>query len=212
MIRLVLLSEWKESLPSDLEQRIVNLVGKDKPKLGYIPSRTDPERTYFYPAKQQLDQVGFVDYLYFDVDEAFEKKLLGNLGNCDAIFLSGGNTFHFLSRLRERNMLSWLRDYVKNGGVLIGVSAGAMILTENILAADYVDAKYLAGSSLHPSEYGGAALAGFHFYPHWQGDSRQMEAIEALKEKGRKIYACPDGSGIVIEGDKREHFGHVIEF
>ncbi|WP_051353341.1 Type 1 glutamine amidotransferase-like domain-containing protein [Thalassobacillus devorans] len=212
MIRLVLLSEWKESLPGDLEHRIMNLVGKDKPKLGYIPSQTDPEGTYFYPAKQQLEQAGFVDYLYFDVDQAFEKKLLGNLGNCDAIFLSGGNTFYFLNRLRERNMLSWLREYAEKGGVLIGVSAGAMILTESILAAEYVDAKYLAGSYLHPTEYGGIALADFHFYPHWKGDFRQLEAVKDLTGMGSKVYACPDRSGIVIEGNKREYFGHVIEF
>ncbi|GGD01256.1 hypothetical protein GCM10007216_34960 [Thalassobacillus devorans] len=213
MQRLVLLSEWKTDISSELEKRIMSLIGKERPLLGYIPSQTDSDGTYYYTMKNRLDRLGFFDYVYCDIDEAFETRVLGNLGNCDAIFLSGGNTFHFLARLRERQMLDWLRSYVDRGGVIIGVSAGAMIMTENIKTAEFVDVKYLGSSPLSPSQYTALGLVDFYFYPHWIEEPSQHRAINELKRSDNTaIFACLDGGGIVIDGDIREYFGHLIEY
>ena len=46
---------------------------------------------------------------------------------CDAIHLTGGNTFQFSYWLRERGLDAELKRYAKAGGVLIGVSAGAIL-------------------------------------------------------------------------------------
>lgn len=214
MKRLVLLSEWRDDISSEFEKRIVSLIGKERSKLGYIPSQTDPDGTYYYPMKNRLDRLGFSGYVYCDIDEEFEARVLEDLGNCDAIFLSGGNTFHFLARLRERGMLDWLRGYVNRGGVVIGVSAGAMIMTDNINVAEYVDAKYLASSQLSSSQYGALGLVDFYFYPHWTEEPSQQRAIKELKrsDNNTTIFACPDGGAIVIDGVKREYFDHLIEY
>ncbi|MBM7554338.1 Type 1 glutamine amidotransferase-like domain-containing protein [Thalassobacillus pellis] len=209
----VFISDWKTPLSNALEERIRGLIGKDKPLIGYIPSRTDEERRYFYPIKQQFDRLGAAGYVYCDVDKAFDPFVLGNLYNCKAIFLSGGNTFHFLTVLKSNGMIEWLKKYAEDGGVLIGLSAGGMIMTADILAAEFVDAKYLPESSMEKSEYGGIGLADFHFYPHWEGSKNQLCAVEELKKlTSSPVIACPDGSGMVIMGDRFEFYGNLIEF
>jgi len=70
--------------------------------------------------------------LYFDVDKEYDEKKIEELLACDAIFLSGGNTYYFLNSLRKRKFLPKLREYVRIGGILIGVSAGSIIMSKTI--------------------------------------------------------------------------------
>ena len=73
--------------------------------------------------------------VYYDLDQEYQPDQLGVLLSCDAVHLSGGNTFTFLYRLRQRGMIEVLQQYAANGGVLIGTSAGAMLLTRAIATA-----------------------------------------------------------------------------
>ncbi|MFD1019270.1 Type 1 glutamine amidotransferase-like domain-containing protein [Thalassobacillus hwangdonensis] len=202
MKRLVLLSDWKQPLHDGGEEKISKLIGKSAPVLGYIPSQTDPERRYFQPMKRNFERIGVTSYVYMDVDQEFDPCLLSELEKCDAIFLSGGNTFHFLACLQKRDMLEWLRSYVENGGVLIGLSAGAMVMASSIEIAELVDAKYVHTSTLDNNE--ALNLVDFHFYPHWQGTAEETQAVHQFAQP---VIACEDGGGIIIDGSYMEHFG-----
>ena len=70
--------------------------------------------------------------VYFKLDVAYTPERMTDLLACDAIHLTGGDTFYFLHWLRQRGMLSSLQRYVAEGGLLIGVSAGAILMTANI--------------------------------------------------------------------------------
>jgi dipeptidase E len=112
---------------------------------------------------------------YFELGDGYNPDELDTLLTCDAIHLSGGNTYYFLHWLRVRNLLIRLREYVARGGVLIGVSAGAILMTPNIGSASLCGDMPLEGMT----DYAALGLVDFAFVPHLNEKNR-LGAVEGL--------------------------------
>jgi hypothetical protein len=50
----------------------------------------------------------------------------------NAIYFCGGNTSYLLKRINETGFNEILMEYIKNGGIYIGVSAGSIIMANNL--------------------------------------------------------------------------------
>jgi len=131
MKKLVLHSDQIQG-HKEVDLAFIELLGKKSPRLAYIPSQSDFERKYFNQKVEWYKQFGITDLLYFDVDKEYDEKKNDELFACDAIFLSGGNTYYFLNSLKKREFLPKLREYVRKGGILIGVSAGSIIMSKTV--------------------------------------------------------------------------------
>ncbi|MGP4081867.1 Type 1 glutamine amidotransferase-like domain-containing protein [Pseudalkalibacillus sp. R45] len=205
MSHLIMLSNIDEHLDKGLEKKIRQIVSEKGPTLGYIPSQYDAPKHYFNRMKPHLQRFGFDQYVYFDIDKEYEPENLDALSSCDAIYLSGGNTYYFLKNLRSRNMLSFLQDFVKTGGVLIGVSAGAMMMSPTIEVAQFLDPNDVRLADLEALN-----LVQLHFLTHFIDRIRMTEEIEAfLTRSSIPLYLCQDRAGIVIEQGKLECYGKV---
>ncbi len=207
-MKLVLYSDQEITENHIIDQRLLELIGKPNPTIGYISSH-DPERFYFKQKYDYYVSLGASLEPYFELDNSFDRESLAQLLRCDAVHLSGGNTFYFLYWLKERNMLPVLKDYVAKGGVLIGVSAGAIIMTRDISTAT------LCGDEepSEPTDRSALGLVEFQFLPHFESSSGMVAAISQLQNSNSKtLYACPDGCGIVINGKDLEIFGQVEKF
>ncbi|UYZ23785.1 Type 1 glutamine amidotransferase-like domain-containing protein [Mesobacillus jeotgali] len=206
MRKLVLLSDLRNMNPA-LIRKIKNITGGQSLRLAYIPSRTDKERWYFDKAKPEFSEMDITDFFYFDVDEDFESSQLVEFTSCDAIFLSGGNTYQFLKNLKDRNIFKHIKQMVNEGKPLIGVSAGSMIMSKSIKIAAFHDE-----NEVQLNELSGLELVDFEFMPHWNREKDQLE--ELLKyslTQEESIFTCNDGDGIVIEGDEIEFYGDIKE-
>lgn len=67
----------------------------------------------------------FVYDLYYDVDTVI-------LETYDVIYLCGGDPYYLLKRVRERGFDKKLEQFIKDGGVVVGVSAGSMIFADDM--------------------------------------------------------------------------------
>ena len=132
MKKLVLHSDQIQD-HKEVDLAFIELLGKKSPRLAYIPSQSDLQRKYFNQRVEWYKLFGITDLLYFDVDKEYDEKKIEELLACDAIFLSGGNTYYFLNSLKKRKFLPKLREYVRIGGILIGVSAGSILLCQKQL-------------------------------------------------------------------------------
>jgi dipeptidase E len=207
--KLVLYSD--QTLPENrvIGYRLLELLKKNNPRLGYIPSSYDPERFYFAQTHHYYATLGVSLQDYFDYDTPLSSETALKLFDCDAIHLSGGNTFHFLHWLRNRNMPQVLKDYVAEGGVLIGVSAGAILMTPDIstttLCGDEEPSEPIDKTSL--------GLVDFQFLPHFESNTKMSVEVSKLpSEYGNIVYGCPDGCGVVVDGSDIEVFGDVETF
>lgn len=145
--------------------------------------------------------------LYVELDVAYDPDLLEPLFACDAIHLSGGNTYYFLYWLQQRGLQERLRHYANHQGVLIGTSAGAIIMTPKISSAQ------LCGDAPYPllTTDQGLNLVDFAFAPHVQDtpeDSARMQSY--ADQQKRVLYGCHDGDGIIVAGDTVTMVGNVI--
>jgi dipeptidase E len=136
------------------------------------------------------------------------------IGRSDIVYLAGGNTFYFLAHLRSSGLLDELAKFARRGGVIAGLSAGALILTPHIGLAGYPDFDRDANDvGLARSRRQGLGLVDFEFFPHYRRSKRYREALCAYSSDGRgPVYACSDGSGIVVEGDRFTAHGDVWQF
>ncbi|WP_391559780.1 Type 1 glutamine amidotransferase-like domain-containing protein [Robertmurraya sp.] len=206
MQRLVLLSDINQLHPI-LVYRLRELIGGKTFTLGYIPSQTDRDGIYFNKSKSFFSSIGINNFVYFDVDEEYDERRMEELLRCDGVYLSGGNTFSFLERLKTRGMIENIRRMVEAGKPLIGVSAGAIMMSDTINMAGFIDnntigLKYLSALQLVP----------FEFMPHWSRHRSQLAQLREYSSRtGKKIYACCDGNGIIVTDGEVEGYGDIVE-
>lgn len=206
MSKLVLLSDLR-NLNRNLKKKINELTSQKPFKLAYIPSQTDKDRWYFEKAKPEFKELGFTDFLYFDVDQEFDGSQIEELESCDGIFLSGGNTYLFLKNLQERNIVGCIKEMVEKGKLLIGVSAGSIIMSKSIKIAEFHDQ-----NEVQLNDLTGLGLVDFEFMPHWDREQdKQGELLNYSLHQEESIFTCNNGDGIVIEGDKVEFYGNIKE-
>lgn len=182
----------------EMDQAVFDLIGKKFPKIGYIPSSSDIERKYYTEMKDYYQQYGISELFYFDLDQEFEKERIKELGKCDAIHLSGGNTYRFLYHIKRQKFDSFLKDYAKSGKVLIGISAGGIIMTPTITTTTLYEGDV---NDVGIKNFKALGLVNFEFFPHFGNAGKEKSVREYSKKTHRFIYACKDGTGITIDGE-----------
>jgi dipeptidase E len=154
------------------------------------------------------NQLGIKSIDYYDLDLEYEENRFNTIFENDAIHLSGGNTFFFLSLLQKRNAMGLLRSYVNKGGILIGVSAGSILTTPTIEMAGY--GKDADENHVGLMDKQALALVDFEFSPHWDASDETLDSLrDYALTKSTTIYACKDGAGIVVDGEVIELYGDV---
>ncbi|MBD2019750.1 Type 1 glutamine amidotransferase-like domain-containing protein [Leptolyngbya sp. FACHB-36] len=207
MRRLVLYSDQAIAANRQVDQYLLQLLGTTAARIGYISSSTDPTRQYFTLKRQYYQQYDLELVLYVELDVEYNPDLLDPLFACDAIHLSGGNTYYFLYWLQQRGLIERLQHYANHQGVLIGVSAGAILMTPEIASAQ------LCGDEPYPplTTCQGLDLVNFAFVPHVQDTPESQVCMQAYANHQQQVlYGCHDGDGIVVAGETVTLVGNVV--
>jgi len=205
--KLALYSDQHINQSPKMDERLLSLIDKQHPTIGFIPSSTDPERTWFKQQQSYYKSLGADLSVYFELETKYEPDKTKDLFACDAIHLSGGSTYNFLYWLRQRGFTPLLRDYVSNGGVLIGVSAGAILMTPELSTTHLCGEK----PSHDLTDLSALNLVDFAFLPHINKINLVEEKlIEYSITHGRKIFGCYDGDGIIVDSDNIECIGNLM--
>lgn len=186
---------------------------KNRPKtMTYVPSTHENGEIFFRRFKKRYSKYGVKRFRYFPVDSDFLAKEMREALKSDVIYLAGGNTFYFLKHLRESGFLDELKAFARRGGVIAGLSAGAIILTPHIFLAGYPphegDQNEVRLKNLKSLD-----LVDFEFLPHYSNSAKTNTLVASYSRSlSYPILACPDGSGIVIDGDEVRIFGPAYIF
>jgi dipeptidase E len=211
-LRLVFYSGGQVDSNKRIHLALSKLTGKKARSITYIPFTHENGLHYFNRFKKRYQKFGFKKFRYLAVDSDFLQKEVREALKSDVIYLAGGNTFYFLKHLRESGFLKKLVQYAKRGGVLAGLSAGAIILTEHIK---------LAGYPLHEGDENevrlknlkSMGLVDFEFLPHYTNSNKtNMAMLKYSRRSKNLIIACPDGSGIIYAGATMQLLGPVYAF
>lgn len=184
---------------------LLDAIGKEQPNVAYISSEPDPDRHFFRQKQEYYGQIGIELSIYYDENTLWSCKSIEGLCQYDAIHLSGGNTFRFLSWIRQHNLIDGLRKYVELGGVLIGTSAGSILMTPSIETA------LLCGDNnqFGETDFRSMGMTDFYYLPH-QNANFDFEVISKFDlDKKRKVMCAADGSGIIVTSSGERCIGDV---
>lgn len=195
-----------------LDKHLIDLAQTEFPQITYIPSCSYLCERDFHDFIKQYERFNIHNIINFPVDLPYTEVLKNEVLKSDIIHLAGGNTYYFLKYLRKTKMLGELKRFVQNGGILTGLSAGAIIMTKSIETAGFPDFdKDENDEKLR--NFKAMGLVDFEFFPHYKNSKRyDVHIINYSKKHNFPIYACPDGSGIVVKNDEISFVGKTYGF
>lgn len=202
---LILLSNFTEKDNVNLKIKVREIFLEKTHTLSYIPSMSDKKLKYFKRAEDKLSEYGNFQLKYFDIDDFCNIDKIEEIFKSEIIYLSGGNTYYFLNNLKKRYFITRLRRFASNGGHIIGLSAGAIMMSKDISTAQFGDEDIVGLSDLSSLD-----LVDFDFMPHWNNDSHYLKELkEYSKTTGNTIYTCNDGDGIIVLNNKLHFYGDI---
>ncbi|MAX67890.1 MAG: Type 1 glutamine amidotransferase-like domain-containing protein [Bacteriovoracaceae bacterium] len=196
----------------NLDQGLLSLFKKKDLKLTFIPSSSYNSNEDYRDIIQQYRPYGIRKFYKFHVDHPFSEISKKIAFQADIIHLGGGNTFYFLKYLRKTGLLKELKAWVRNGGVLTGVSAGAIIMTKNIETAAFPSFDCDENED-NVKNLAGLQLVDFEFFPHYKNSKRYDQELKNYSKMIQSpVYACPDGSGILLNHNEIRFIGKTFCF
>lgn len=157
------------------------------------------------PDKFQYYELGFRSGFSFPLGVYYDKRLEKEMFECDAIHIGGGNTFELLCLLRSRGLIPKLQKYVRNGGILIGTSAGSIVMCPSIEIAGFADDNYLC---LTKKEMMSLGLVEFDMKPHWEAWEKYDSLFcDFAKKSKRPLFCLKEGQMLRVTEKRIEFFG-----
>lgn len=186
-------------------QALLELVGKSKLdkvlviNTGVVPYGLAPKPEWYV---RSVDPLRAISTEVEEVSLIVEDIPSDSLSSYDLIFVSGGNVFYLAYQLHETSWGTKIADYIKNGGVYAGSSAGSIILMDNI--EHFATADDLTKA---PAICPGLGLFSHAIVPHADNAKySQLAADIAVKFQadGLKVMLLNDNQVLVINGDSSE--------
>ncbi|HET6895244.1 MAG TPA: Type 1 glutamine amidotransferase-like domain-containing protein [Candidatus Baltobacteraceae bacterium] len=198
---LLFLSDTAD-LSTTLRDRVADELANRGGRIAYISSAPqDADRGFFHGARREYASIlPSVELSYFDLSPSFTDEDLARILDFQIVHLSGGNTYAFLEASRERELKTILERHRERGGLIIGVSAGAILMTPDIGTSAFCGDRNM--SSLRDTT--GFNFVEFLFLPHLGTHFLPTTAnLHALNQYAarlqREVYVSEDSDGIFID-------------
>lgn len=212
-MKLVLYSGGSAEENQHLDEALIKLCeGRENIQFAFIPS-------HYYESDQEFNEIiqhyrpyGVKRFLKLEIDSHFSQTLKKSVFKSDIIHLGGGNTFYFLKYIKKNNLINELKTWLKNGGILTGLSAGAILMTPKIETAGFPEFDRDDNED-NLKNLTGMNLVNFDFFPHYRNSKRyDKDLINHSKKCPRPVYACVDGSGIIVTDEEVRFIGKTACF
>lgn len=184
-------------------------IDHDKPLL-YIPLAMPEEQHTLDECYEWVKgELSEVDIPSIEMVRSYEELAAKDLSEYGAIFIGGGNTFELLKGLKDSGAFAKMEEYIKNDGVVMGGSAGAIIFGKDIMPAIAMD----------PNDCDLQDTAGFnaldgcsifaHYTNEWNPEAhvRFTKFMEKYSSENESVYALPEEDTIFINGDQVQVIG-----
>ncbi|PFG13223.1 Type 1 glutamine amidotransferase-like domain-containing protein [Bacillus sp. es.036] len=207
MGKLFLYSDQISESPENqrLDSLLFNGMETEKIKVGYIPSTQDKDKKYFRTKVDYYQNYGISDIVFFDLYAEFTSNNINKLMECDIIHLSAGNPIEFRKAIKHRKMEQVLWNYYHSGGIIVGVSGGAVQLGQSTALFHLFKGSDCVESS------DALKMVNFEFLPHynrWNNDFKQ-EVLAYSKRTGTRILCVNDGDGVIVDGKNIQMIGDI---
>jgi dipeptidase E len=198
--------EIKDRETEKIDRQILELTGKSKPKILFIPTASSDAEGYWTTFRDYFSSMGAIPSVLKLVENAPTRTEIENtILSSDAVYVGGGNTRKMLDIWKEKGVDQILRSAYEKGIVLSGLSAGAICWFEfgssDSPAFDNPEDKKLI---LLPAL---GFVKGLFSPHHIREPFRNDQLPQILKQaEGTTAFAADDKSALVIIDGK----AHVV--
>lgn len=182
MLKLLLISNGFYN--DSIKKRFLNLINGEvyEMKVAIITTASPHKENnkYAQKAKEDFKKMGFQNIQFIDLE--FESSEC--LTQQDVIYINGGNPFNLLFHTKKSGADNILRQLVSKNVVIIGVSAGAVLLGPNIKVVHFFTPQM---DKLNTKDYSALGLTNKLVFPHYDRedlfkDSTNKTIEDRLKE------------------------------
>lgn len=174
-------------------------------KVGFIANAADlyVDRWFVDCDRDKLEKLGFTVF-DFDLKGKTQEEVKIFLDRIDIIFFSGGTTNYLLKISQKCGLDKMIREYVSNGLLFIGSSAGAIVAgptTEPYFKEESEDPDIKG--DVKPKSFEAFKLVDFIVLPHYNQEFFKKYNDDIIKEYSSKfsVQTLKDNKGLYIEDD-----------
>lgn len=157
----------------------------------YLRGKASNTSEHFDNACHLYKKFGIANINYCDLEKDEDEEVIALINNCDILHLGGGHTFKFANRILEGKYTSYLLNAITNAKLVVGESAGGIILTDNLEIANTLGENDIGG---HGTALNRLCMS---FLPHYNQIS--IDKCNYQTEQNRVIYGVNDGGAILID-------------
>lgn len=193
------------SVAANTLDKIIHLLpdSPNKLKLAFVLTAANPykNKEWLYFDRNKLVDMGF-NVKDIDIEGKTENILRKELLGVDILFVSGGNTFYLLEKARNSGFDKIAKEFINDGKVYIGSSAGSVFVCPTIEFVKGMDNPEIAPSL---KTYEGLNEINFLVLPH-RGDAEYKKyynnTLKKWKGLGYEVKTLTNNEALIVEGDK----------
>lgn len=186
-------------------KRLNEVIDHSKPCL-YIPLAMEHEKydSCYRWITEELKAIDVPEIVMIRNAEELSNK---DLFSYSVLFIGGGNTFKLLYDLKVSGAFEKIRDFMENGGVVFGSSAGAIIFGANLESCQLddvnkVDLKETDGYDI----FSGVSILCHYMNRTIEKDEKSKRYLLEISNH-RQTVALPEEVTLFINGDNIEVIG-----
>ena len=180
-------------------------IPKNQMKIGYITTASKKARThqqFFLDVKKTITENGY-SLEEFDFEGKSENEIRKFFKDKNVIQVEGGNTFFLLKIIRETGFDKILKEFLKEGKVYIGASAGSYVMCPSVEVTNWHDETYDRFGMVNFTALG---YVSFVLFAHYK-DEKKEYVLENMKTLNYPLRILRDGEGFFCEDGKVKFIG-----
>lgn len=198
-------------------KKLNEIIDHNKPLL-YVPLAMDesdhPYDSCYEWINEELAQVQLSG---IDMVRSFEELVQKDYDNYCALFIGGGNTYKLLKEIKDSGAFEKIKEFINNGGIVIGGSAGAVIFGCDIDIISTMDPNDVALIDTK----GFNVMNGVSIFPHYTNTKSKLSeeenlarlnnftnAIKHFSMTNGDVIAIPEEDAIFINNGELEILGN----
>ena len=178
-----------------LLNQVLESCGQPNPSVAYIGAASDDNPGFFSMISNHMRDcgAGHVTLIPFAGRRFNPGKVQAILESADMVFVSGGDVEAGMQVLEKRKILPWLHQLYTSGKPFFGLSAGSIMLAQQLVRWD--DPTHDATARLFPCMGFAPLLCDTH------GEDERWEELQTLLRltpDGTLGYGIPTGAGLCV--------------
>jgi len=190
----------KETIKIDKD--IIKKSGGNTSRILFFPTAAKDSDEYIKNFIKYFSFLGCNNIQWAKMGESL-REIKEKIKEADLIYLGGGKTNFLIKAFKQKGLTRYLQNFLNRGGVLAGVSAGAMVLGEiSIISEIENDLKFASGFGILPQ---------IICFPHYQKKYKNKLHQLKMQFPNKLIIGIPEKSAVYIKGQKIIYYGQCYK-